>query len=61
MILSKRLIVKQVEEMPEDFTLDELFEKLILIEKVNIGLENIADGKVISDEDMENNINEWFG
>jgi hypothetical protein len=34
--------------MPDQFSLDELFEKLIVINKIQIGLEQAQKGKVYS-------------
>ncbi|MBX7225673.1 MAG: hypothetical protein K1X55_06565 [Chitinophagales bacterium] len=37
-MLTKELVSSQIKEMPNEFTLDELIERLLVIEKVNQGL-----------------------
>lgn len=59
-MLSKSLVKKQLEKLPEEFTLDDLVERLILIQKVELGLKDSDEDKVISEEELDNEIEEWF-
>lgn len=37
--------------MPETFDLDELIERLIVVEKIDMALDSAAMGRVVSDEE----------
>lgn len=59
-MLTKSLVTKQLEKLPEEFTLDDLVERLILIQKVELGLKDSDEDKVITEEELDNEIEEWF-
>lgn len=45
--------------MPDRFTIDELIDQLVFIEKVEKGLADSENGKVISNEDVKSIIDKW--
>ncbi len=59
-MLTKNKLKEQIDKMPEDFSLDELIEKLILIEKIESGNKQSESGEVISENELENEIERWF-
>ncbi len=59
-MLTKARIKEQIDKLPENFSLDELIERLVLIEKIESGNKQSKNGKVISEEEMDNEIEKWF-
>jgi len=59
-MLTKVKLKEQIERLPDEFSIDELIEKLILIEKIEIGIEQSEKGEKISDDEMEKEIEKWF-
>ena len=59
-MLTKTQIFDTVEELPERVSLDEMIDKLIFIEKVNIGLAQSEDGMVYSEEEAQKKLSEWL-
>jgi hypothetical protein len=59
-MLTKSLVTKKLEKLPKEFTLDDLVERLILIQKVELGLKDLDEDKVITEEELDNEIEEWF-
>lgn len=59
-MLTKTLVKKQLEKLPEEFSLDELVGQLILIQKVEEGLMDSREGRVISEGELEREIDKWF-
>lgn len=51
--MSKAQMLEAVQSLPEDADLDDLFEKLIFIEKVEEGLQAIEEGRVVSLEEAK--------
>jgi hypothetical protein len=45
--------------MPDSFSIDELIDQLIFIEKVEEGLQQSEEGKVVSNEDVQLMIKKW--
>ncbi len=58
-MLSKTTVQKSIERLPQEFSIDELIEQLIFIEKVEEGLQQSRDGNVISHEDVKSMISKW--
>jgi hypothetical protein len=58
-MLTKEKIDKTVRSLPESFTIDELIEQLIFMEKVEQGLKESDENRVISNEDVRSIIEKW--
>ncbi|MBK7011230.1 MAG: hypothetical protein IPH36_22625 [Saprospiraceae bacterium] len=56
----KKLVNSQIKEMPDEFTLDELIERLIIVEKVNRSLKEVEQGKTITEEEQDEKMAKWF-
>jgi hypothetical protein len=59
-MLTKTNLKKQIEKLPDKFSLDELVERLILIEKIERGNKQSEVGEVISESDLDREIDKWF-
>ena len=59
-MLTKERVKEQIDKFPEEFSIDDLVESLILIEKIETGIRQSENGDVISDREMEDEIEEWF-
>ncbi len=59
-MLTKVKLREQIDRLPDEFSIDELIEKLILIEKIENGMKQSEKGEVISDDEMEKEIEKWF-
>jgi len=51
--VAKERILKAVEELPDDATLDEAIEKLCFLAKVERGLQQANAGKTISHDEVK--------
>jgi hypothetical protein len=58
-MLTKAQLNKTISNLPDSFTIDELIEKLIFMEKVEAGLAQSVEENVISNEDVKNIIDKW--
>nr|WP_067061806.1 hypothetical protein [Mucilaginibacter sp. L294] len=57
--MNRNKVLATVNDMPQDFDLDVLMEKLIFIEKVEKGLEQVNSGKMISHADVKQQVKQW--
>jgi len=53
-MLTKEKVIKVVNALPDNFSLDELLENMILLNKIEIGLKQ---GKVLTTEQLRQKIN----
>ena len=58
-MLTKEKINKTIKNLPESFTIDQLIDELIFVEKVEEGFQQSEIGKVISNEDVKLMIDKW--
>jgi len=59
-MITKERLQKEIEKFPERFTIDELIEKLILIEKIQEGEKQSEKGEIISEKELDKEIEKWF-
>lgn len=52
-------VIEAVNELPQEFDLDELIEKLVLIEKVELGLKQLEEGKTVPHEQVKELVKKW--
>lgn len=58
-MLTKDKVTKTINSLPDSFTIDELIDQLIFIEKVEEGYQQSESGKVVSNEDVKLMIDRW--
>jgi len=59
-MITKTQIFDTVAKMPEQFSIDQLFDKLLFINKVEIGLSQSANGQVNSKEQAKQKLSKWL-
>ena len=58
-MLTKEKVIKTISGLPEKFSLDQLVEKMIVLEKIEKGLEDSDKGNVVTEDELEEKIKEW--
>lgn len=58
-MLVKEKVLETIRSLPDEFSLDELVERLILLEKINTGLQEVEEGKVVSQEEAKERMKKW--
>ena len=51
--------IETVKELPSEFDLEELMEKLVFVEKVEKGLKQLDEGKTVSHETVKEIAKKW--
>jgi uncharacterized protein YheU (UPF0270 family) len=59
-MLTKEKVIKTISKLPDNFTLDELVDKLIFTDKVDNGLKQSLDNKVHSEEEAKTRLSKWL-
>ena len=60
MTITKERLIKQIETYPDEISIDEVIERLIIIEKLEIRIKESDNNETISEEDLKNEIATWF-
>lgn len=58
-MLTREKVNRTIKNLPESFTIDQLIDELIFVEKVEEGIQQSEAGKVISNEDVKLMIDKW--
>jgi hypothetical protein len=59
-MLTKGNVIKTISKFPENFTLDEVIDKLIFMDKVERGLEQSQSNKINSKEEATKRLSKWL-
>ncbi len=58
-MLTKTNVIKTLARFPDNFSIDELVDEMILLDKIERGIQDADDGKVISENELDKRIEEW--
>jgi hypothetical protein len=58
-MISKAQIIESIKELPEEFELDEIVERIILIEKINRSNTQINNGEYLTLSQFKEKAKEW--
>ncbi len=59
-MLTKTKLINSLDKLPERFSVDELVDHVILVEKVQRGLDDVAKGKVNSKKEAREKLAKWL-
>jgi hypothetical protein len=59
-MITKAKLKETLEQFPDEFTLDELMERVILIDKINKGDEQSKRGETLSEDELDKEMSKWF-
>jgi len=57
--MKREKAIETVNELPQEFELEELLEKLVFVEKVESGLKQLEAGEVISHDSVKEIAKKW--
>lgn len=59
-MLIKSKVQETIEDFPEKFSMDELFQKLFVIDRIERGLEQVRNNESISEQELDREMEQWF-
>jgi hypothetical protein len=59
-MLTKSTVIKTITNFPKRFSVDELVDKMILLDKIEKGIQQADNNQVISDEELDKEIEKWL-
>jgi|LakMenE18May11ns_1017448.scaffolds.fasta_scaffold5537592_1 hypothetical protein len=57
--MTKATVISAINELPKDFSLDQLIERLLVIEKIDSALTEVKNGEFISHADVKKLVSKW--
>ncbi len=58
-MVTKERVLESLKDLPDEFSIDELVERLIFIQQVENGLAQAERGEVLTTEEMKAKLSRW--
>jgi len=59
-MLTKSEVINTITLFPDQFSIDDLVDKMILLDKIERGINSADNGRVISEVEVDQKIEEWL-
>lgn len=59
-MLTKKKLLKTINDLPESFSLDDLFDRIILQQKIEVGITQSNSGETFSTTEAQNKLKKWL-
>jgi len=59
-MLTKVKLLQSIKDLPDKFTLDDLLDRIVLLQKIEIGLEQSQEGQTKSTEESREKLKKWL-
>lgn len=56
-MLTKEKIIKSFDTLPENLTIDQVIDRVIMLDKIEQGLKDVEDGNVFTTEEVKVKLN----
>jgi predicted transcriptional regulator len=60
MLINKALVVKSIQELPDNLSFDQLVERLLSLFKIEEGLRDLREGKFVTMEEAKLRHEKWL-
>ncbi len=58
--MRKTTVIESINKLPDEFSIDEIVERLIIIEKIEKGRQDVRDGKVNTEDQAKAKLSKWL-
>ena len=59
-MLTKEKVKKAIDRLPDSFTVDQVVEELVVLDKIEKGLKEVEEGKVYSTQQVKDHLKKWL-
>jgi predicted transcriptional regulator len=59
-MLTKDKVKKTIDRLPDNFTVDQLVEELVVLNKIEEGLKDIEDGRIFTTDQVKQELKVWL-
>ncbi|MBF9253214.1 hypothetical protein I2I11_07920 [Pontibacter sp. 172403-2] len=58
--MKKTQLLETIQDMPEEFSVDELIERLMVLQKIEEGQQQIQAGQLYTEEEAKQKLEKWL-
>ena len=59
-MLTKDKLKKTIDSLPDDFTLEDIIEELVILDKIEQGLKDVKGGNVHTTDQVRQKLEKWL-
>ena len=59
-MLTREKIIEAIKKLPEQVSLDEVLDRIVLLNKIESGLRQSEHGQITSDDELDSKLPEWL-
>ena len=59
-MLTKEKVRKTIDRLPENFTVDQVVEELVVLNKIEEGLNDVEQGRVFTTDQVKKELKTWL-
>jgi hypothetical protein len=59
-MISKEKLLSTLKDMPDRFSIDELIERVIVLQKIDVGLEQSKNSQTLTTEQAKERLGKWL-
>ncbi len=59
-MLTKKRVLQTINDLPDKFSIEDLFDRIILLQKIETGLEQSKSGKTQTTEQVKEKLKKWL-
>ena len=59
-MLTKEQVLKSINDLPDSFSIDEVIDRLVFLQKIETGTNQSKNDDTISNSDAKNKMNKWL-
>lgn len=59
-MITKTKLHQAIDTLPENMTIDQAIEELILLDKIEHGINDVDKGNVYTTDEVKNKLNKWL-
>jgi len=59
-MVTKEKLLESIKQLPDTFTVDEIIDRVLLLDKIEIGLEQSDNEQITPDEELDQKLPKWL-
>jgi hypothetical protein len=59
-MLEKKKVLSTINDLPDKFSMDEMIDRIVLLQKIEIGLEQSAKGETLTTSQAKSKLKKWL-
>ncbi|GAA4442568.1 hypothetical protein GCM10023188_42410 [Pontibacter saemangeumensis] len=59
-MVTKERLLESIKQLPNEFTVDEIIDRILLLDKIETGLQQSKNEEITPDEELDRKLPEWL-